>query len=461
MFSLVLIDDEYWALRGIREFIDWESYGFTDIRCFDSPTEALAHILEHAPDAVFTDIRMPPITGLDIMEKCHGAGLDTEFVVVSAYAEFAYAKRAIENGAFSYILKPLNREELTDVAVRLSAHLRNDRGKELHRQVRTLVLQALTGRSQAVGDLLRSGTLFAGQYRICAASSVPKNSPGVWVPVYDDLSVGILPAKVAPAEDQNLGISTPAERAAEAFGKFREALTAYYSILFYGITGPVYYHEEGFNPRQMGELSELIAAQKYPQAKSQLKTLLSQARERRILLDNVTVFYNSLILQAISSKEQRDLLEDIRPFSDCFQMLGVLHNLQTVQDCLLTLIDNRPPEEKRLGENTSDAIRLVIRYVNENFTQDLTLEQLARKYYISVSYLSRKFKQMTGENFSEYLAGKRIEYACQLLNDTDLSVAQVGTACGYPDCFYFSRIFKKVKGVPPSRFRENDEPNGN
>ena len=41
MFSLVLIDDEYWALRGIREFIDWESYGFTDIRCFDSPTEAL------------------------------------------------------------------------------------------------------------------------------------------------------------------------------------------------------------------------------------------------------------------------------------------------------------------------------------------------------------------------------------------------------------------------------------
>lgn len=145
MFSLVLIDDEYWALRGIREFIDWESYGFTDIRCFDSSTEALAYILENQPDAVFTDIRMPPYTGLDIMEQCHAKGLATQFVVVSAYAEFTYAKRALENGAFSYILKPLNRPELMDVAQRLSDHLRSQRGSNLSKQIRTLVLQAPTG----------------------------------------------------------------------------------------------------------------------------------------------------------------------------------------------------------------------------------------------------------------------------------------------------------------------------
>ena len=210
MFSLVLIDDEYWALRGIRDYIDWGSYGFSDVRCFDSPTAALKYILEAEPDAVFTDIRMPPITGLDIMERCREQGLATRFVVVSAYAEFDYAKRALDSGAFSYILKPLNRKELNEVARRLSEQLRSDRSARLTKYLRTLVLRTLAGRTAGVPDVpVEWGDMIDGRYRVCAAASVPPSSPGIWIGVYEDLAVGIVPEDYAPPE-MNMGISTVA-----------------------------------------------------------------------------------------------------------------------------------------------------------------------------------------------------------------------------------------------------------
>jgi len=460
MFSLVLIDDEYWALRGIRDYIDWESHGFSDIRCFDSPTAALDHILKSGPDAVFTDIRMPPITGLDIMERCREQGISTRFVVVSAYAEFDYAKRALDSGAFSYVLKPLNRKELDQVARRLSEQLRTDRSAQLTKYLRTLVLRTLAGRSTASADVPeRWGDLIRGRYRVCAAASAPPSSPGIWIGVYEDLAVGIVPEDyVAP--DRNMGLSTVAEELGDVYGRFREALAAYYTVLFYGLRDQLQYHTAGIGVRDMAELREAIQAKKYAQARSLLQEILLRAREGKVILDGITLFYNDLLLQTLAARDEKDLMRDLRPFSDCFQLFGVLHDIDTVQRCLLTLVDGLSDEE-RSTEDPTDVIRSVIRYVEENHTQNITLEGLAQKYYISVSYLSRRFKTVTGENFSEFLIRRRIDHACHLLGTTALSVAEIGAACGYPDCFYFSRIFKKVTGMPPSKYREQDDGHGN
>lgn len=456
MFSLVLIDDEYWALRGIRDYIDWESYGFSDIRCFDSPTAALEHILKAEPDAVFTDIRMPPITGLDIMERCREQGLATRFVVVSAYAEFEYARRALESGAFSYILKPLNRKELNEVAGRLSEQLRTDRSARLTKYLRTLVIRTLAGRAAAPADVPEElEGLTDGRYRVCAAASVPPAGPGIWIGVYEDLAVGIVPESYVPS-DRNMGLSTVAEDLGDAYGRFREALVAYYTVLFYGIRGHLEYHGTELGVRDMAELREAVQAKKYAQVRSLLQAAFLRAREKRIMLDGITLFYNDFLLQTLAARDEKDLMRDLRPFSDCFQLFGVLHDLETVQGCLLTLADGLS-DEAQTAEDPTDVIRTVIRYVEENYTQNITLEGLAQKYYISVSYLSRRFKNVTGENFSEFLIRRRIDHACQLLSTTGLSVAEIGTVCGYPDCFYFSRIFKKVMGMPPSRYREQDD----
>ena len=455
MYSLVLIDDELWALTDLRELIDWESLGFTDIRCFENSSAAYDSILSNPPDAVFTDIRMPVISGLDLIDRCREKGLKTLFVVVSAYADFSYAKRAIENNAFAYILKPLSPEELLSVAAKVRDQLESDSRFNVYRTIRTLTLQALTGRNEGF-ELFPAGFQndFGSHYRILVSDSIPRELPGIWTSVYDDLSVGVCPTGALPDSEQRFGISSCSDQIQKMTNKIREALIAYYTMLFYGFSHSVHYHSGRIDFREIRMLSELIGEHKYTQAKVQLYSILSQAKENSIMIDDVTFFYNSIILKILSV--ENELMQDIRPFSDCFRLFGVLRNDTNLYSGLLTMIDNLTPNKAERQESTPDTIRKIVRYVDENYNQDITLESLAQKYYISISYLSRKFKEVMDETFSDYLCRKRIEKACHLLDSSNLTVSEIGMVCGYPNCFYFSRTFKKLIGISPSRYRDRE-----
>lgn len=456
MYSLVLIDDELWALNDLKDLIDWESLGFTDIRCFDDPSAALASILKDPPDAVFTDVRMPDLSGLDLMDRCRKQGLDTLFVIVSAYADFSYAKRAIESNAFSYILKPISPDELRSVAEKLRAQIQSGRSFLLYKAVRTLTLQALTGSKNRTDEALSRLEGHIGlDYRIVVSGYALEGSPGIWTSVYDDLSVGVCSKGELPLEGARYGISTVSSQMQEMPERIREALIAYYTMLFYGLDEPLTYHPDQIDLKSIQLLSESLSERLYPHAKAQLDAILSGARERRIMLDSITIFYNGLILQILSSESE--LMQDIRPFADCFRLFGVLRNAEMLKSSLTAMIDNLMPAETDSQESTADTIKRIVRFVDENYHQDITLEQLAQKHYISVSYLSRKFKETMDVNFSDYLSRKRIEKASRLLESTDLSVSEIGAACGYPNCFYFSRTFKKITGVSPSAYRDKED----
>lgn len=98
MYKVVLVDDEQWTLRGIRETFRWEEYGFEVIKKTTRPVEALDFIIREKPDVVFTDIRMPKIFGIELMQKVREVEYDTEFVVISGFGEFSYAQEAIRQG---------------------------------------------------------------------------------------------------------------------------------------------------------------------------------------------------------------------------------------------------------------------------------------------------------------------------------------------------------------------------
>ncbi|MNL55447.1 putative response regulatory protein [compost metagenome] len=91
MYKVMIVDDELWAIKGIRNAFDWEKYGFEITGQFTSPSMAWNAICEEKPDLVFTDIRMPGMSGLELMKKTKGQGVDVEFVIVSGFAEFEYA----------------------------------------------------------------------------------------------------------------------------------------------------------------------------------------------------------------------------------------------------------------------------------------------------------------------------------------------------------------------------------
>ncbi len=118
-------------------------------------------------------------------------------------------------------------------------------------------------------------------------------------------------------------------------------------------------------------------------------------------------------------------------------------------------IPNLPKPAEGVVENASYLIKKAIRLMNEKFTEDLHLVQIAEELFITPNYLSRIFKQETGKSFSDYLSAKRIEKSCELLTKSTLKIYQIGEAVGYPNPRYFSEWFQKQTGMSPGEYRKS------
>lgn len=101
-------------------------------------------------------------------------------------------------------------------------------------------------------------------------------------------------------------------------------------------------------------------------------------------------------------------------------------------------------------------LRPALDYIQDNFKQDIKLNEMASLCNVSISYFSRLFKKATGKHFSNYINEKRIIEARKLLETTDLSITNIAIDLGFEDSGYFSKVFKKIIGVSPSEFRNMD-----
>jgi two-component system response regulator YesN len=109
-------------------------------------------------------------------------------------------------------------------------------------------------------------------------------------------------------------------------------------------------------------------------------------------------------------------------------------------------------KEEKLGSIVEEAKR----YISENFTKDISLDEVSGTVDVSPYYFTRLFKEETGETFLEYLTRLRIETAKELMKDTDVSIKDICIKVGYSDPNYFSRIFKKAVGLTPTEYRSGN-----
>ena len=112
MRKVLIIDDEPRIRRGISHCIPWERMGIEPAGEAANGVEALEIIRAKRPDVVITDIRMPDMDGLDLMAMVRKEGIPCRFIIISGFAEFEYAQRALRYGASDYILKPVDEEKL-------------------------------------------------------------------------------------------------------------------------------------------------------------------------------------------------------------------------------------------------------------------------------------------------------------------------------------------------------------
>lgn len=120
---------------------------------------------------------------------------------------------------------------------------------------------------------------------------------------------------------------------------------------------------------------------------------------------------------------------------------------------LFLLADKFPREQYTPGEKQINYVEEALTYLESNYTNNISVQSLADSIGLNRSYLHRLFKSATGSSVQEYLLDLRIRKACTLLKSTVLPIAIISLSVGYEDTLYFSRLFKKKKGVSPSRYR--------
>ncbi|HHU28653.1 TPA: response regulator, partial [bacterium] len=117
MYKMLIVDDEYLVLRGIKETIDWNQYSIEIVGEASNGLDGFNLALKLKPDIIISDIKMPLLNGIELAEKLNKHQFDGALIILSGYSDFEYAKKAFENGVFSYVLKPIDNQELIDTVL--------------------------------------------------------------------------------------------------------------------------------------------------------------------------------------------------------------------------------------------------------------------------------------------------------------------------------------------------------
>ncbi|MCP1103369.1 two-component system response regulator YesN [Aequitasia blattaphilus] len=112
MLKVVIADDEERVCRLIEFLIDWKSMGMEVVSIVHNGTDALSAVEKYRPNIIITDIKMPGVSGLELIEESKKLNPKMEYIVISGYKSFEYAKKAIQFGVSNYLLKPIDQEEL-------------------------------------------------------------------------------------------------------------------------------------------------------------------------------------------------------------------------------------------------------------------------------------------------------------------------------------------------------------
>lgn len=161
MYKILFVDDEPNICEGLKLIVDWEREGFGIAGAVFNGSEALVQLDQTAADVIITDVRMPEMSGIELIKKLYEKKYPAKIIVISGYMEFEYAREALYYGVKNYILKPINREELENTVRLLKKELDHETTNELLQRKREEFV-----REKLFWELVKTGVWKKTDYEI-------------------------------------------------------------------------------------------------------------------------------------------------------------------------------------------------------------------------------------------------------------------------------------------------------
>ncbi|NOU62485.1 response regulator [Paenibacillus sp. LMG 31461] len=500
-FTLMIVDDEKIIRDGLQNSIKWEALGYRLVAVASDGEEALELFREHKPQAVIMDIHMPIMSGLEVLEKFKSEHPDTEVILLSGFDEFAYAKKGIQEGAFDYIIKLNMFPELEDSLKKLHQAL-SHRLEEIRQYNQLLLLKNEYMFQQFIeGNAPTELSQAAKESYYCVAS--------VWLPTPQSLSPVYfsriaLPLKLLIKQGNDyvhfifylegeersffhqklvesirmveaqlndnavtsykIGISSLKPRVSEIPHIYKEAMKTI-DYLRYGdpenAEGSLLFYEDWQGQDISIHFSRV--------SDMHWVNWVYSGDDVNLINWIKTVFAEACVNKQISLADMKYLCVQLaaqfekmtKGHEIAFISLKEFDSLMELEVHMILFIKERcVTAHRRIQLQKSESITAVKEYVDEMYTTNLNLEDVARQFYFSPGYLSSKFKEYTGMTFSKYMMIKRIETACNLLVGTEMKIYEIANEVGYSDEKHFSKLFSQIKDTGPREYRKQNKING-
>lgn len=503
---IVIVEDEVKIREGIAKMIESQTEHIVQGKAVNGE-EGLEMIVRFKPDLVITDVRMPKMDGLLMIENLYKRRVPLHAVILSGYSEFEYARKAIQYGVDDYLLKPLDIDDIKKMLDKVE--------QKIHREQMTNgtpgmhLRNLMTGKEEDVNKncgILKDicGFPAEGEYALFAGyiGSADSSYRDELEHAVEELKEKYGELKIYYVYMENFQKGYLLGCCEKGTGNIQALEKSFYNRLILKYQGraqkAVWTKKQFERPEQIhGKAKELDALLDYALVLEPDGWLdAAQVQEYCPQPFTAPVSIYNQIQNAVCREDMPQLKKAVEKFlaymagghfetgeirkafikgyyliSDTIQEIDraryqhlksknllrnleravTWHELESACADVLEAIDGTKAKREDISNYV---IKKAINYIREHYQEGLTQEEAAAALEITPEYLSTLFNREMGINFSVFLKQFRISHAKRMLKGTDRKVYEIADAVGYSDPKYFQRVFKEVVGVSPGEYRQ-------
>ncbi len=515
MFKVLIVDDEPMAIEAIKLAADWEDLDVSICGESTNGKEALSLAKEIRPDLIITDIDMPVMNGIELVKRvADEIDPDIKFIIVSGYDQFEYAKSAMQLGVQHYILKPVFKDEFSEVL--LDILLSIEQSKKLKKicsvstefDIGVLFEQYLEGKIDeqdittvlgpeiiqntnawafasldAIHNYIKDDCIEFKIFDKIKASLLPKGlSSGLVYPVFVNKGIngfvlgstgGVSIYELAQIlcsilkgvykNSFYIALGNQVKELKLLSSSMKEAEKAM-EYRFYSIPGSILQykdyeessHSYSFeNIEYMEELQNAFENIEIDRILKAIDSIFGVFKDEHTAYEMIEMYINSIIYKILSiltaMGENIEEIPFLRDISMIFSRVKTINEMELkIKQCCIDFCTHAQEVKNRY--KLADKLK-VEEYIKENYKRNLTIKEISSKLYIHPTYLGSQISKWFGCSFNDYLHRLRMKEAEILVRSTDQKVYDIAQHLGYTSYGNFLEQFTKTFFMKPSEYR--------
>ena len=507
MITIVLADDEKLIRAGLKKILEDNLDIPLEIIEAKNGEEALELCFQKRPALLITDIRMPVMDGVELMKNVSSMKDKPSIIVLSGYDDFSYAKAAIQSGAISYILKPIDKKELISAVNSAIMDAKKEEKEQNERILREIFENGRLENKEALPEItVKNGLHCITIYGKNAGAMVDtvmgakrfyvleRTRHGVCIVYpFDGTEVQFNPSVL---QDYIVGVSSSADDYSMLRTLRKQAISAAMQAFFNpqnGLPysdkkkGGIYYYEKAKHVTDFQKLEESyekmisssdIADASEVQSKVEAIFAIFENAAEGAGTQGVDVHDAGALPQdgttpenpgKVNSEKLYYLFRKItsnmftrfpgRTDTDMYLhmkgiMIEAIFEYQNLYEWKGSIRDYVVYLAALLKKDTKESpyITEALEYIKTHFTKNINMAMVANQVSVNYTWFSEKFKEHTGVNFNEYLKKMRLDEAKRLLQKDCYKVYEVAERSGFSDVKYFMKQFREETGMSPTEW---------